>query len=220
MFNKKLLPVFCLTLLSSSITGHTETTPDKIFNHHTYLGLQAGYGSTTWQGLVPTMHNQNEAMATSTPQAAKEGGSVYGAFGGYEFSPYFALEASYLNYQTAQVYFDYFYSKFSDVYKTTELDTHTESVSLMAKLMVTVPNTRVRFFSSFGVADVHRADVITNEWHIGPTFGAGFNFHLNKQLMAEIGGNYTAGWAESQLNPSESYIPFLYSFGFRLGYFF
>ena len=61
-----------------------------------------GLGSTTWTGLVPESKNQNLAINISTPINAREGGSSLGALAGYEFTPYFALEANYMRFADAK----------------------------------------------------------------------------------------------------------------------
>ena len=42
-----------------------------------YIGMLGGYGSTTWQGLVPKKANQNAAIIISTPKSVEEGGFFY-----------------------------------------------------------------------------------------------------------------------------------------------
>src|SRR5579863_8806230 len=76
------------------------------FNHPFYVGILAGYGTTTWQGLVPEENKQNLALCLSTPIHVTEGGVVWGLYAGYEFIPYFALEASYMRYPNAKINFD------------------------------------------------------------------------------------------------------------------
>lgn len=188
------------------------------FNQKAYVGILGGYGSTTWDGLVPTKENQNSALSISTPIKVTEGGGVWGFLFGYEFIPVFAAELTYSRFAKAKVFFDSL-SFFS--YENNELvkfNTKTEVVSLMAKIMLPISNTAFRVYSSVGAATLHRQDILANHWRLSPTFGAGLNYELNKHLMAEIGGNYTAGYGESQLSPSETYFPFLYSITARLAY--
>ena len=98
------------------------------------------------------------------------------------------------------------------------LSTHTESLSLLAKIMLTVPNTTIRVYSGAGIADVHRYDEINDSWRLTPMFGVGVNYNFTPHIMTELGINYTAGYAESELNPSQDYFPFLYSAFFVIGY--
>jgi hypothetical protein len=183
-----------------------------------YIGVIGGYGSTTWDGLVPSSQNQNIAMSMSTPIKVEEGGAVWGALIGYELSPYFALEVNYLKYADAQVSFDpqsLFAFNNNDLISFT---TQTESVSLMGKIMLDIPHTRMKAYSSAGVAKLHRDDMVVDEWRITPTFGVGLMYPMTQHLMGELAGNYTAGFGESQLNPVDTYYPFLYSVTARLAY--
>lgn len=193
-------------------------SPEKYqFKHPVYIGGIGGFGSTTWNGLVPAQEKQNAAILLSTPISASEGGRVWGVFGGYEITPYFALEGNYMQYPNATVRFDDL-SLFSYVNDLTEFTTETEAFSFQAKVMLVIPNTKIRFYSSLGGANVHRKDLLNESWRLSPSFGAGLNYHFTERVMGEIAGNYTAGFGESDINPTDSYIPFLYSFSFRLAY--
>ena len=183
-----------------------------------YIGLNAGFGSTTWSGLVPLQENQNVALNISTPIKVQEGGVVYGAFAGYEFTSYFALEASYRHYPSARVTFDAFSLFAFDHEDRTYFDTDTEALNLMAKVMLTIPRSTARLYSSFGVAEVHRVDELAKQWRLGPTFGVGFNVNVTEHFMVDLGFNYTAGYGESELNPANAFIPFLYSAALGLAY--
>ena len=99
----------------------------------------------------------------------------------------------------------------------TKLKTHTESVSVVAKLMLPLSN-RFRFYSDFGIAGVHRKDTKTNMWRLSPTFGAGFNYALRKHLLVEFGTEYIAGYGQSEMQPAKHYVQFLYSGFIRLAY--
>lgn len=190
-----------------------------IFRHPFYVGAIGGYGSTTWGALVPSTANQNEATRLSTPVSVTEGGGVVGAFAGYEITRFFAIEAGYMHYPDATVFFDT-ESLFTYLHEDnpTEFNSQTEAISVMAKIMLLIPDTNIRLFSSFGGANVHRKDILNDYWHVSPTFGAGINYRFTRDVMGEFGGNYTAGFGESNLNPTESYFPFLYSINFRLAY--
>jgi hypothetical protein len=203
-----LTPIFC------------QAASNAIFNRSLYMGGIGGIGSTTWQGLVPSKDHQNFAINMSTPIKVREGGNAWGLMGGYEISPYFALEASYAHYPTAKIGFDAI-SLFSfDNEGLEQFDSETETYSLAAKVMLIIPNSNFRVFSSAGVTKLHRQDIIMDDWRLTPNFGVGVNYHLSEHLMAELNGNYTAGFGESQLNPTDTYFPFLYSLTFRLAYFF
>ena len=192
---------------------------DNSFKHPFYIGGIGGFGSTTWKGLVSTIEEEQEAVSVSTPIDVKEGGAVWGIYSGYEISRYFAIEANYMHYPNAIVYFDPELSLFAFFHNhQAQFSTQAESVSLMAKIMLVIPNTTIRAFSSLGAANVHRKDLLNDNWLISPTFSAGFNYSLTEHVMAELSGNYTAGFGESSLNPTNTYFPFLYSIALRLAY--
>ncbi|OGT36463.1 MAG: hypothetical protein A3F11_11785 [Gammaproteobacteria bacterium RIFCSPHIGHO2_12_FULL_37_14] len=191
------------------------------FSHSTYpfyLGITGGYGSTTWEGLVPPRNKQAAALLLSTPSDVSEGGGLWGYFMGYEIIPHFALEASYTHYPNAKVIFDETSLVAFENNGLTDLNTSTDSISLMAKFMITIPYTEIKAFSSAGAARVHRKDIIKECWRISPTFSLGLNYNLAEHIMGEIGFNYTGGYGESELDPAEDYVPFLYSGYLRLAY--
>ena len=192
---------------------------DLTFQYPFYIGIEGGYGSTTWDGIVPSKKNLIPAIVISTPIKANEGGGVWGFFGGYEVSPYFAIEASYMRYQDAQVMFSPTESLFSFEHNgVSEFTTHTEAFNLMGKIMLIIPHTHIRAYSSAGVAEVHRVDMLFDHWRTSPTFGLGLYYNFTPHVMGELGGNYTAGYGEAQLNPTNVYVPFLYSVVLRLAY--
>ena len=197
-------------------------TEAEIKRHPLYVGVTGGYGSTTWAGLVPLdLSEQDEqtfALRLSTPIQVSEGGGVWGFFAGYEFIPNFALEASYMRYEDATVTFDEISNFTFNTDGLTEFVTQTETVSLMGKFMLFIPRTKVRVYSSVGGAALHRKDILANGWRYTPTFGLGLNRDFNPHVMGEIGANFTAGYGEAQLNPTDVYFPFLYSVFARLAY--
>lgn len=188
------------------------------FSHPWYIGALAGYGSTTWGGLVPSPENTNIAIKMSAPLEVAEGGSVWGGIFGYELSPFFALEATYMHYPDAHVKFDKFSIFSFKHHGETRFQTSTELFGVLAKLMVAVPNTQLRIYSSVGGADVHREDMLVSRWRLSPIFGLGVNYHFNDRFMGEIGGNYIAGYGEALLSPVDTYWPFLYSASLKLIY--
>ena len=205
---------FCYNLAFS-----LDATPlNKGFSHPLYIGFSAGYGSTTWNGLVPSTENQNLALSISTPILVKEGGAVWGFLAGYEFSPYFALEANYTRYPQASIFFDEESLFAFENDGRLDLKTDTETGSVMAKFMLFIPRTTVRVYSSVGVAQVHRWDDMNENNRIAPTFGVGFNYNFAEHVMGELGANYTAGYGESELNPAKDYVPFLFSVFFKVAY--
>ncbi|MDI1351337.1 MAG: outer membrane beta-barrel protein [bacterium] len=216
VFTKKIK--YMLLIQIAPLLCHAQNSTNNSIVHSLYLGVQGGYGSTTWEGLVPNQKNQNLALSMSTPIETHEGGGVWGGIFGYELNQNFAIEGQYMHYPKANIFFDSG-SLFSfNNNDQTQLTTNTETLSLMAKLMVRISNSKVRAYSSAGITDIHRKDMLTDQWHVGPAFSVGLNYEISDHFMAEIGGNYAAGFGESQLSPAESYIPFLYSGTFRLAY--
>lgn len=191
---------------------------DNPITHPFYAGVAGGFGSTTWEGLVPAVNNQSAALSLSTPTGATEGGGVWGFLAGYEFTRYFAIEANYLHFPNARISFNPI-SLFSFLNNgMTEFITQTETINLMGKIMLALPNSSARIFSSAGAAGIHREDALYDHWHASPTFGVGLNYDISPHFMGEIAGNYTAGYGEAQLNPTDVYFPFLYSVTVRLAY--
>jgi opacity protein-like surface antigen len=213
---RKLISAMLFLPLTTVIAQSTISS--EPFYYPTYLGVLGGFGSTTWQGLVPSIANQNLALNISTPIAVSEGGGIWGFFAGYEASRYFAIEANYIFYPNAHITFDqdslYTYNHDG----LTSFDTHTDTASLMAKVMLVVPRTTVRAYSSFGIAGVRRKDKTYSDWRAAPTFGVGINYNFTQRIMGELGFNYTAGYGESELNPTNDYVPFLYSGFLKLAY--
>lgn len=189
-------------------------------HHPFYLGVSVGYGSTTWEGLVPKDENQNLAISMSTPVEVTEGGAMVSALAGFEVNSYFAIETAYMRFPDATVSFNES-SLFSfDNDGLLSFETKTEALSLMGKVMVGIGHTPARLFSSAGIANVHREDALIDNWRISPAFGVGLNYRFRDRLMGEIAGNYIAGYGESQLSPADAYFPFLYAVSFRLMYMF
>lgn len=206
--------LFCYNLVFS----HDAIQLNKGFSHPLYFGFSAGYGSTTWEGLVPSIKNQNLALSISTPISVTEGGAVWGFLAGYEFSPYFALEANYTRYPQASIFFDEESLFAFENDGRLDLKTNTEIGSIIGKFMLFIPRTNVRVYSSVGVAQVHRWDDMNENNRISPTFGLGLNYNFAEHVMGELGANYTAGYGESELNPAKDYVPFLYSVFFKVAY--
>lgn len=207
-----------LAMVSNLHADLTANTTNSKFKYPFYLGVTGGYGKTTWEGLIPPAGKMNLAMSMSTPKEVSEGGELWGLFAGYELLPSFALEAAYMHYPNAKISFDEL-SIFSFEHDgLTQFTSKTETVSLMAKIMMIIPCTDIRAYSSLGVAEVHRSDEISNHWIGSPTFGGGFNYNFTDHIMGELGGVYAAGKGTSELNPADDYFPFIYSVFFRLAY--
>ncbi|MCH9716301.1 MAG: outer membrane beta-barrel protein [Gammaproteobacteria bacterium] len=207
--------LFCTVFLWSMLAYSGELGVDR---HPLYLGVNGGYGSTTWKGLVPTIDNQSIALKISTPTDVREGGGVWGGVVGFDFTHFFGIEANYLVYPKAEVFFDdsslFAFENGGQI----QLSTSTQTASLMAKIMLSIPNTLTRAYSSVGVGWIHRKDSINNIWFSAPSFGVGLNYPLAEHLMAELAANYMSGYGESELNPANDFVPFLYAVYFRLAY--
>lgn len=211
--------IVSVLLLSIEVLAYSKVYGETALQvtHPFYLGINGGMGSTTWGFLVPVNDNKQTPITVSAPLDVIEGGGVYGGFMGYEFTPYFALEGGYRHYPKARVTYDEL-SYYNDVYESTFLESKSEIVNLMAKVMLTLPRTETRLFSSIGVAALHRKDIVTEQWRATPSFGAGLNANLDQHFMVEIGFNFTAGYAEAELNPARNFMPFLYSMVLGLAY--
>ncbi|MDA8561876.1 outer membrane beta-barrel protein [Gammaproteobacteria bacterium] len=179
------------------------------YRHPGYLGVTCGYGATTWGYLVP--QDKNEAMNLSTPTRVSENGTLWGLYGGYELNHSFAFEASYMHYPIAKVYFDQA-SLFTLENNLGGFVTHTQAISFAGKFMIVIPrNINFRPYSSVGIAGIHRDDFMANSWKVTPKFGVGLSYLLTDHMMMELGIDYLAGDGVSELNPAESFVPFLYS---------
>lgn len=216
MKTKKLLllacSVYCVPVISFSAVNMVNVQPGATANHPFYAGLTIGYGTTTWSGLVASEDDDDIAMAVSTPTSVNEGGTIGGVFVGYEIFPSFAMEFSYTHYPNAKIYFDEMSLITYDYGGITELISQTNNYALVGKFLVPVPHTRsVRVFSSVGPSVTHRQDSVYNHWQLTPTFNFGFDIDVTEHIVAEVGANYTAGTAISEMNPAVDYIPFLYS---------
>lgn len=218
MFANKSFFRLVVGLLLPVSYAHAAPGADNAFKHPVYVGGGVGYGATTWRGLVPSKVDEAAAITVSTPIRVNEGGVVGNFFAGYEFSPFFALEAGYTHFPKATVSFDEMSLFTFENEGKTEFTTHTELLTLMGKIMLIIPKTSMRLYSGVGVADIHRRDDIVERWRVSPTFSVGINYNLSEHFMGEVSGNYTTGYGESELNPVKDYIPFLYSVVFRLAY--
>lgn len=215
--SQNIASAIAMTALFAATTAVAAPVCDN-FCHPIYAGFTGGYGSTTWEGLVPAENKRNLAMAMSTPIDVTEGGALWGLFAGVEITPYFALEAAYNRYPNAKVRFDQDSIFTFDNNGASYFTTHTETLSASGKIMLVIPRTRVRVYSSAGIAAIHRWDKISDRNRGTPTFGLGLNYTITDQIMTELGMSYTAGYGASELEPVNDYMPFLYSGFLRLAY--
>jgi hypothetical protein len=218
MIHKKWIATISLIVIFLDFFKLAHAADTDKFRYPFYVGVAGGYASTTWGALVPSANKSNSAMALSTPVNVNEGGLMGGVFAGYEFIPQFAVELNYTKYPQATLTFS---KKSLFSYRnnhSTGFTTNTENVGLVGKFMVIIPCTTIRAFSSVGIAGIHRADVLANEWRPSPTFNVGINYNITPHVMAELAANYTGGAGEAELTPTDDYIPFLYGVYLRLGY--
>jgi hypothetical protein len=207
-----LLFFFAITLNVSFASQFDETAlmVEHKYRFPGYLGVTVGYGATTWGYLVPT-DTDNFALRMATPIRVAENGTLWGLYGGFEVNRFFAFEAAYMHYPTAKIYFDSA-SFFSSEHTLGGFVSHTQALSLVGKFMIVIPrNTNFRLYSSVGPAGVHRDDLLNNSWKLSPKFGVGLTYLITEHMMAELGIEYLAGAAVSELNPAENFIPFLYA---------
>jgi hypothetical protein len=220
MNNKKLLSIL-FTLISSfiSIPSQAELHMDR-FEHPLYVGLTGGWGSTTWGNLVPK-DEHDIALSLATPTRAVEGGFMWGLQVGCELIPTFAIEASYMHYPNATLYFDKKSFFTFEHHGQTEVVTRTERVGANTKFMVFIPKTDIRAYASAGLAEIHRVDQIVDRWRLSPLFGLGLNYQATEHTMVELGTEVVAGYGEAETEPAIHYVPFLYSgfvrFAYRFG---
>lgn len=210
-----------LILLVFSMQGYAgRGTPlhEDLYSHPFSLGFMAGYGTTSWAGLVPAKDNQAPALSLSTPIDANEGGAAWGIFMGYELTPYFGLEGSYMQYPDAVVSFSDDSLFAFDHDGLNHFSTKTSVLSLIGRILVTVPNTKLRLYSGTGVASVHRKDILKDDSLITPNFVFGATYHIQPQVLAEVGAYFTVGYGEANLQPANEFIPFLYSLMLKVAY--
>ena len=191
---------------------------DERIENPWFVGGVVGYGSTTWQGLVPETSKQNAALNLSTPIDAEEGGVAWGIVGGVEAFKNFHLQLDYMHYPRATVYFDpdSLYSINNN--DSTEFSSETYTWSVQGKFLVPWRDTNIKFFASGGAAWIARRDDLLKEDTASPTFGIGVNYTFNSHIMSEIAFTYTSGNGQSELNPAEHFIPFLYGVVGRVYY--
>lgn len=212
---RKTLLLSALTFAVSSTFAINAQLVDTVKKHPIYIGLDGGYGSTNWNGLVDAKYAK-DGSDVSVPTSAKDGGFVWGIFGGYEFYPYFALEANFKRYSNAYLKFDD-----SNIYfdfTPTHMTTRTINFNIIAKVMLPIGNTGIRFYSDLGPAYTYRWDSLANTGHMAATFGAGFNYNFQSHWMAQLGFDYTTGSGKSDNTPVKEYFPFLYSLTAGIAY--
>lgn len=216
MNNKNIFSLlFLMFALFASLPSQASITSDK-YSHPFYVGMMGGWGSTTWSGLVPK--DPNAALNLSVPTGSDEGGSAWGLFVGSEIIPQFAVEASYMHYPNATLTFDPM-SLFTFDHGIQQMTTRTERVAVTGRFLVEIPHVNgLRAYATAGAGEIHRSDDVMDTWRLSPVFGAGISYVVTPHAMLELGTEYVAGYGQSELDPAEHFIPFLYSAFARLAY--
>lgn len=213
--HKSLFSFSALLILTLNQANAEKFNPDlatAVKNDPFYLGFTVGRGSTNWSGMVDK-HAITDDSDLSVPVRAEDTGFVWGGMAGYEFSPLFAVEFNYRHYSTSELHFD----DMNQYFETAQnMPSRTQSINLVAKVMVPIFRTGFRFYSELGPAYTYRRDVLANTGHMAAAFGGGFNLNITTHLMTQIGFNYTTGYGKSETAPVKDYFPFLYSVDFSL----
>lgn len=220
----RIVTAVLLCLLSIKVNaGHASRLPEELTTHPFSLGIMTGYGSTTWGNLVGKHDPEAtqftiDALNDVMPIEANEGGAAWGMFLGYEFSPFFGLEGSYIQYPKATVRFKSGGAFSARHGGLNHFSTKTSTLSLLGRVLINIPNTKVRIYSGTGVASLKRKDVLRDDSIITPNFVLGANYRIEPQVLAEIGAYFTVGHAEVTNESVNEFIPFLYSLMLKVAY--
>lgn len=199
------------------ISTNCQAVSDEIFSHPLYFGIGAGFGTTTWYALVPKSSKHNVAMAMSTPKHANEGGGAINVFTGVDITKTFGLEFGYFHYANAKINYQAD-SLFQLDHGISSLVSRTENYYFMTKFMVQIKDTAARAYSGIGLGLLHRIDQVNNHYRKTPSFTIGANYNIAEHWMADLNGNFTAGYGASELCPADDFMPFVYSIVARLAY--
>ncbi len=193
--------------------GKIEMT-DKPAKRSIYLGLIGGYGETTWSNIVG--HDGQTLIVT--PEAAKEGGADIGMQVGFEVNRGFALEFGYLHFSDASLYFD------SDAQAVLNVGhrmvTKTQAVFFDTKIYTPLSrDDRWRLYGKIGMEATNRRDVLmTYKWRVGAIFGMGFSYDQGEHWMYQLGFDYLSGYGDSEVEPLNKYVPFVYALNASVSY--
>lgn len=186
----KLFLVIILLVVNSFAFAAAATNNIRNQGSAFYIGIQEGYGNTNWSELV----SQDASSSLSTPIAVHDDGFIYGLLAGFEVNPFFAVEFNYINYPKTFVTLDP-----ANVYwPVTKFMSKTHLFALIAKFMVPVGHSHLRAFAVAGAGYTYRSDVLADKGHVGPSFGAGFNYLINPHVMTELGFQYDTGFGLSE----------------------
>jgi hypothetical protein len=162
MLNKKILFGVCVgTLL---IATNSIVFADD-YNAGPYVGIQAGYGNTNWDNL--TRYDVQE----------KNAGFATRLFAGYDFMTHAAVETGYTYFSPTQI----------DLkgQNLGEIDTY--AFDVLAKLKTRFAN-NVGAYIKAGPGYLHSdgANLANNVGHIDLVYGAGLDYPLAANLLADI----------------------------------
>lgn len=202
------IPLLILLLGASVASAKSTLLTDKPF----YAGILAGYGSTSWGHMVSA--DSTTLIALATPVDASDHGMVWGALLGYQFSPNFAFETTYVHYDDTNVKFlDYsFYTPIL------EINSKSSSVSIVGKFIAPMPWWSLYGYADAGAAVTIRRDALANRQSVGAAFGLGFLKPVSDNMVADFSFQFHTGYAISEMKPALDYIPFLLSGQLRLIY--
>ena len=209
--------LFCAVTTYSTSAAQTNTS----FTRHLgfYIGPSVGYGSTNWKFLTT---KDLTTAATSSPIGAKDTGAVYGAIGGYQINPYFAVEASYMHYPASQITFAGYNMYWDGRPNPTTIESRTQQAAFYLKLMVPFNfwgDTNV--YSGIGLEETFRSDVLDRQHNkLGGMFVGGIIHFFNPHIASEVGFDFSTGSAEAETGVAYHYIPFLYQGHLTLLYYF
>ena len=180
---------------------------DKLF-----VGLGAGYGSSDWSYLCSAVPE----VQLASPSKAVDQGVSANLFAQYIFSPYSSLRVNYESLPDAKITFEAhnIYPQFH--FKKTTITSSTQVLGVAYEFMLPVYRQRYYAFSDLGIAATHRQDVLATRWHWGPLFGGGLGWH-QRNFLAELGFQYSAGSAKATMQPADDYIPFTYDVFVQMG---
>lgn len=190
------------------------------------ISANMGYGSSDWEYMV----GQDVASQASTPSSVNEDGLSGGLSIAYRLNPYFRWAFNYTKFSNSQL--NFLFPSLIDI-NLMSIETATESYALEAQLTHAIFHSSVYGFSGIGLGFVHRKDLsatysgggpagsgytLQNKSRLGGAFSAGLGRDLSNQFNAEMGFQYLTGFAKSESEPVDDYIPFTYYAYVQLGY--
>lgn len=208
---------FLLSLLLLGLITASQASPYPNHPGHWYAGLMAGFGSNDW-GSVTAKTDNLEVTAFNLTSYSGQGAS-FGVFVGYQPFKRFAIEAQYLHMPQSTLalpYLNAYYPLDQNVFNS-DMDL----LSVIFKIFVPFSATSPwRIYGDAGASYQMRSDKIAKKAVFLPTFGAGLNYFINEQWMAEMGFAYTPGYGKSTETPLYHFLPEIYTANLKLAYVF